>query len=211
MFLPFLRASSDCIQPGIQDRNIAERKMLVYDLPIPVLHLPVIALARDEGAEVRGSCCRRRRKRRSQARKLRAGKFGERDPIFLPSMFLPFLRSSSDCFQPAIQDRNIADRKMLVYDLPIPVLHLPVIALARDEGAEVRGSCCRRRRKRRSQARKLRQENSGKGIPFSCPQCSCLSYAHPAIAFSQRFRTGILLTGKFPELTRTASWHSIRS
>ncbi|PYI80936.1 MAG: hypothetical protein DME26_20735, partial [Verrucomicrobia bacterium] len=27
-------------------------------------------------------------------------------------MFLPFLRASSDCFQPAIQDRNIADRKI---------------------------------------------------------------------------------------------------
>src|SRR5438128_5265612 len=131
MFLPFLRASSDCFQPAIQDRNIADRKMLVYDWAIPVLHLPVIALARDEGAEVRGSCCRRMSKRRSQARKLRAGKFGERDPIFLPSMFLPFLRASSDCFQPAIQDRNIADRKMLVYYLHIPSILLPFIAPAR--------------------------------------------------------------------------------
>jgi len=48
-----------------------------------------------------------------------AGKFGERDPIFSPSMFLPFLPAASDCFQQAIHDRNIADRKMLVHDLPI--------------------------------------------------------------------------------------------
>ena len=39
--------------------------------------------------------------------------------MFLPSMFLPSLPASSDCFQQAIQDRNIADRKMLVHDLPI--------------------------------------------------------------------------------------------
>jgi len=44
-----------------------------------------------------------------------AGKFGESDPIFLPSMFLPFLPASSDCFQQANYDRNITDRKMLVY------------------------------------------------------------------------------------------------
>ena len=48
-----------------------------------------------------------------------AGKFRERDPIFLPSMFVPSLPASGDCFQPAIHDRNIADRKMLVHDLPI--------------------------------------------------------------------------------------------
>jgi hypothetical protein len=48
-----------------------------------------------------------------------AGKFGERDPIFLPSMFLPSLSASGDCFQQAIHYRNIADRKMLVHDLPI--------------------------------------------------------------------------------------------
>ena len=34
-------------------------------------------------------------------------------------MFLPFLPASSDCFQQANYDRNIADRKMLVHDLPI--------------------------------------------------------------------------------------------
>ncbi len=39
--------------------------------------------------------------------------------MFLPSMFLPFLPASSDCFQQASHDRNIADRKMLVHDLPI--------------------------------------------------------------------------------------------
>ena len=48
-----------------------------------------------------------------------AGKFGKRDPIFSPSMFLPFLPAASDCFQPAIHDRNIADRKMLVHGFPI--------------------------------------------------------------------------------------------
>ncbi len=34
-------------------------------------------------------------------------------------MFLPFLPAASDYFQPAIHDRNIANRKMLVHDLPI--------------------------------------------------------------------------------------------
>ncbi len=34
-------------------------------------------------------------------------------------MFLPFLPAASDCFPQAIHDKNIADRKMLVHDLPI--------------------------------------------------------------------------------------------
>ena len=34
-------------------------------------------------------------------------------------MFLPFLPVSSDCFQQANYDRNIADRKMWVHDLSI--------------------------------------------------------------------------------------------
>jgi len=56
---------------------------------------------------------------RKSGKKIHGRKIGERDPIFLPSMFLPFLPASSRCFKQANDDRNIAARKMLVHDLPI--------------------------------------------------------------------------------------------
>jgi hypothetical protein len=154
--------------------------------------------------------------RRGQARKLMAGKFGERDFIFLPSMFLPFLPRPVIAFSRRLmtgilltgtgigrrrgQARKLVAGKFGERDfifLPsmfLPFLPHPVIAFSRRlmTGILLTGTGIGRRS---GQARKLVAGKFGERDFIFLPSMFLPFLPHPVIAFSRRFMTGILLTG----------------